>query len=45
VLTGAGHGDLGFLGDTETGLPWTTRETMDRIAGFLDRKLKSSSTL
>jgi acetyl esterase/lipase len=44
VLTGAGHGDLGFLGDTETALPWTTRETMDRIAGFLDRTLKSQST-
>jgi len=43
VLTGAGHGDLGFLGDTESGLPWTTRETMDRIAGFLDRTLKSRS--
>ena len=41
VLTGAGHGDLGFLGDPESGLPWTTRETMDRIVEFLDRTLKS----
>ena len=40
VLTGAGHGDLGFLGDYEAVLPWTTRETMDRIVEFLDRKLK-----
>jgi acetyl esterase/lipase len=40
VLTGAGHGDLGFLGDHEAVLPWTTRETMDRIVEFLDRKLK-----
>ena len=44
VLTGAGHGDLGFLGDTQAGLPWTTVETMDRIVGFLDRELKSPST-
>ena len=40
VLTGAGHGDLGFLGDQEAVLPWTSRETMDLIVEFLDRKLK-----
>jgi hypothetical protein len=44
VLTGAGHGDLGFLGDAEAGLPWTTRETMERIVEFLGRTLKSPAT-
>ena len=40
VLTGAGHGDLGFLGDDEAVLPWTTVQTMDLIVDFLNRKLK-----
>jgi acetyl esterase/lipase len=44
VLTGAGHGDLGFLGDMESGLPWTTRETMDLITRFLSRALKPDAT-
>jgi acetyl esterase/lipase len=44
VLTGADHGDLGFLGNAEAGLPWTTRETVDRIVEFLGRTLKSPST-
>src|ERR1700677_3908808 len=43
VLTGGGHGDLGFLGDTESGLPWTTRETMDLIIDFLGRTLRQQA--
>ena len=35
VLDGAGHGDLSFLGDTESGLPWSARQTMDIIVDFL----------
>jgi len=35
VLEGADHGDLSFLGDTESGLPWSARETMDIIVDFL----------
>ena len=35
VLQGAGHGDLAFLGDSKSGLPWSTNQTMDLIVGFL----------
>jgi len=35
VLDGAGHGDLAFLGDKESGLPWATNHTMGIIVGFL----------
>jgi acetyl esterase/lipase len=35
VLDGAGHGDLSFLGDTESGLPWSAKQTMDIIVDFL----------
>jgi acetyl esterase/lipase len=35
VLEGADHGDLSFLGDTESGLPWSARQTMDIIVDFL----------
>jgi len=35
VLDGAGHGDLAFLGDKESGLPWATNRTMGIIVGFL----------
>jgi acetyl esterase/lipase len=35
VLDGAGHGDLSFLGDSESGLPWSARQTMDIIVDFL----------
>jgi len=35
VLDGAGHGDLSFLGDVESGLPWSARQTMDLIVEFL----------
>ena len=35
VLEGAGHGDLSFLGDSKSGLPWSTNQTMGLIVGFL----------
>lgn len=35
VLEGAGHGDLSFLGDSKSGLPWSTNQTMGIIIGFL----------
>lgn len=40
VLTGAGHGDLSFTGDTSAGLPWSTQETMGHIVDFLGQHLK-----
>ena len=40
VLTGAGHGDLSFTGDTSAGLPWSTQETMGHIVDFLGQRLK-----
>ncbi|WP_405866791.1 alpha/beta hydrolase [Streptomyces sp. NBC_01515] len=40
VLTGAGHGDLSFTGDTSASLPWSTQETMGHIVDFLGRHLK-----
>jgi acetyl esterase/lipase len=39
VLEGAGHGDLGFLGDRDSGLPWSTAETMGIITRFLHQHL------
>jgi acetyl esterase/lipase len=35
VLEGAGHGDMSFMGDSESGLPWSTEKTMDIIVDFL----------
>jgi acetyl esterase/lipase len=35
MLEGAGHGDLSFLGDSKSGLPWSTNQTMGIIVGFL----------
>jgi len=40
VLTGAGHGDLSFTGDTTAALPWSTKETMGYIVDFLGKHLK-----
>jgi hypothetical protein len=40
VLTGAGHGDLSFTGDTSAGRPWSTHETMRHVVGFLGQHLK-----
>jgi acetyl esterase/lipase len=42
VLEGAGHGDLSFLGDTKSGLPWSTRQTMGVIIDFLNASLGNS---
>jgi len=39
VLSGAGHGDLSFTGDTSAAKPWSTRETMGHIVDFLNQKL------
>ncbi|TDD57726.1 alpha/beta hydrolase [Kribbella antibiotica] len=36
VLTGADHGDLSFTGDTKSGKPWSTQETMNHIVAFLN---------
>ncbi|MDV9171419.1 alpha/beta hydrolase [Streptomyces sp. W16] len=40
VLTGAGHGDLSFTGDTSAALPWSTQETMGHVVDFLGQHLK-----
>jgi acetyl esterase/lipase len=42
VIEGAGHGDLSFLGDTKSGLPWSTNQTMGLIVGFLRTTLGDS---
>ncbi|MFJ9963112.1 hypothetical protein [Streptomyces avermitilis] len=39
VLTGAGHGDLSFTGDTSAAQPWSTQETMGHIVDFLRQHL------
>jgi acetyl esterase/lipase len=41
VLTGAGHGDLSFLGNATAGLPWSTQKVMNLIVSFLDKQLNS----
>jgi acetyl esterase/lipase len=41
VLHGARHGDLAFLGDLESVLPWSTRQVMSYLTGFLDDHLKA----
>jgi acetyl esterase/lipase len=35
VVDGAGHGDLAFMGDRISGLPWSTNRIMDLIVDFL----------
>jgi acetyl esterase/lipase len=35
VLEGAGHGDMSFMGDSQSGLPWSAKETMGIIVEFL----------
>lgn len=37
VVEGAGHGDLTFMGDTQSGLLWSTNKVMNLIVGFLNR--------
>jgi acetyl esterase/lipase len=39
VLDGADHGDLAFMGDEQSGLPWSSRQTMGIIVDFLKRTL------
>jgi len=39
VLEGAGHGDLAFFGDFESGLPWSTRQTTGIMLDFLKHAL------
>jgi acetyl esterase/lipase len=36
VVDGAAHGDLSFLGDTHSGLLWSTNQVMNRIVEFLN---------
>ena len=37
VVDGAGHGDLTFMGDTQSGLLWSTNKVMNLIVDFLNR--------
>ena len=37
VVDGAGHGDLAFMGDTQSGLFWSTNQVMNLIVTFLNR--------
>jgi acetyl esterase/lipase len=37
VVEGAGHGDLAFMGDAQSGLLWSTNEIMNLIVDFLNR--------
>jgi acetyl esterase/lipase len=37
VVDGAGHGDLSFMGDTQSGLPWSTNKVMNLILDFLNQ--------
>jgi acetyl esterase/lipase len=39
VLDGAAHGDQSFMGDSESGLPWSTKQTMNIIVDFLNRSI------
>lgn len=37
VVDGAAHGNLSFMGDTQSGLLWSTNKVMNLIVDFLDR--------
>jgi acetyl esterase/lipase len=39
VLDGAGHGDLSFLGDSKSALPWSTKQTMGIVVDFFRRSI------
>jgi len=39
VVDGAGHGDMAFLGEPQSGLPWSTRQVMDITANFFKENL------
>jgi acetyl esterase/lipase len=36
VVDGAGHGDLSFMGDTKSGLPWSTNEVLGHVVDILN---------
>ena len=42
VLAGANHGDLAFMGDEKSGLPWSAKSTMGLIVDFLSKNLAAS---
>jgi len=37
VVDGAAHGDLSFMGDTQSGLLWSTNKVMNLVVAFLNR--------
>jgi acetyl esterase/lipase len=37
VVDGAAHGDLSFMGDTQSGLLWSTNQVMNLVVDFLNR--------
>jgi acetyl esterase/lipase len=37
IVDGAGHGDLTFMGDAQSGLLWSTNKVMNMIVDFLNR--------
>jgi acetyl esterase/lipase len=37
VVDGAGHGDLSFMGDSQSGLLWSTNKVMNMVVDFLNR--------
>jgi acetyl esterase/lipase len=37
VVDGASHGDLSFMGDTQSGLLWSTNKVMSLIVDFINR--------
>jgi hypothetical protein len=37
VVDGAAHGDLTFMGDSQSGLFWSTNKVMNLIVDFLNR--------
>jgi hypothetical protein len=39
ILDGADHGDLVFMGDDKSGLPWSAKETMGIMVEFLGTNL------
>lgn len=41
VLDGAGHGDMSFMGDFQSGLPWSSRQTMGIVVDFLQQTIGS----
>jgi acetyl esterase/lipase len=41
VVEGAGHGDLSFIGDKNSGLPWSTNEVLGLVVDFLGKAMGS----